>query len=416
MPTELFVSRLGGRTWTVLRENGSCVEIRVERHDQPARLGRIVKARVTTVIPAIQSAFVDAGLERDAFLHASDLMLRDLEGCPIESRLDPGRELLVQISRESVSAKGDRATCNLGIPGRLLVLFPRGDVSGVSRRIGGVDERARLAREIESLSDPDSGFLARTAARGATAEALGTEASRLRETWKEIRAKARTRKAPSVLHQDLRLPLRVLRDAPAEGFDRIWMDHEEERDGATAYLRDVDPLLASRIRLHAGRRPLFEVYGLEKDVERALRPRVWLPCGGQIVIEETEALVSIDVNTSKATRGRSQKKTILETNLQAAREIARQLRLRDLGGIIAVDFVDMESPDDRGCVIEAMRSALADDSARTKIVGLSEIGLLELTRERSRAGLSAAVTHPCPHCSGSGRVRRPETVFEPGPR
>ena len=409
MRTELFVSRTGDGFCSARREDGETVEFRVEGAAEPSRFGRIVKARVVGVVPALQAAFLDVGQSRNAFLHVSDLLLPgespDLDA-PIQDRLKAGRDLLVQISRESASAKGDRLTCHLGIPGRLLVLLPVFPKVAVSRRIDDPGERERLLAILEGLGEGRAGFVARTAANGAERSRLEAEAARLFETWRAIRDSAECARPPAVVHEEPGLHLRLLRDAPGDGFERMVLDDREAYEQALAMLGQVDPVLASRVELHGGPRPLFETYGLEPELERALRPRVWLDSGGTIVIEPTEALVSIDVNTGKSVQGVSPEETVLETNLEAAKEIARQIRLRDLGGIVVIDFVDMELPDHRQQLLDTMARALREDPARTKIVGLSEIGLLQLTRERTRSNPAVALTRPCPNCAGQGRVAR----------
>jgi len=428
MRTELFLSHVGDQTWSALREDGTTVEFRVEERGDAPRLGRVVKARVTRILPAIQAAFVDIGHERDAFLHASDLLLPDespptiedsgsaqprrakLDLPPIQRRIESGTEVLVQISRESRASKGDRATCFLGIPGRLLVLFPLVPQRGVSRRIYDPKERERLLETLSAIDVGTNGLVARTTAKGADAAALEAEAKRLLETWWDIRKRAETAEPPTVLHDEPPLAIRLLRDAPIEGYGRIVLDSAEERDAAVEFLRGVDNALSSRIELYPGDRPLFSTHGLDDEILRALRPRVWLPCGGYLIVEQTEALVSIDVNTGKTAGGETQADTSFATNLEAAEEIAKQLRLRDLGGIIIVDFVDMESLEHRRRLVEVMTAALRNDPARTKIVSLSEIGILQLTRKRTRSGLHAALTQPCPTCAGQGRMIRARVV------
>jgi ribonuclease G len=436
MPSELFVSRFGGHLWAALREDGQTVELRVERQEDAPRVGRIVKARVTKVLPGLQSAFLDVGLERDAFLHVADLLLpgeeapadgtpalagaeddgaeddagdaapsRAVRGAPIQDRLRPGREILVQVAREGFGSKGPRVTCFVSLPGRYLVYLPQMAQGGVSRRIADPEERTRLRAALDGLLEVPGAFIARTAAAGADTDLLRADALLLLEAWRGCLRRAERATAPSVVHADLDLLHRLLRDAPREGLDRIVVEGIEDRERAVAYLADVDPVLAASVRLHAGPAPLFESHGLDEDVERALRPRVWLRSGGTLVIEPTEALVAIDVNTGKFV-GRGQlEETVLRTNLEAAEEIARQLRLRDLGGIVVVDFIDMELPESKRRVLEALEAALAKDRARTKIVGLSDLGLVQLTRKRTRRGIAAALTRPCPCCAGLGRVK-----------
>jgi len=444
VPSELLASRLGGRTWLALREDGVVAELRVEDDSEAARAGRIVKGRVTKVVPGIQSAFLDVGQERDAFLHAADLIVpgeapvappveADASGTedaddepettvmhrarralpsrpPIQDRIREGRELLVQVAREAIGGKGPRVTCFVTLPGRFLVHAPHLSFRGVSRRISDPEERQRLRGILDALPGGDGGFVVRTVGDGATAEAFSADAALLRETWSTILRRFEERPAPSLLHADLGLFGRAVRDASAAEITRIVVDDVRLRDEARSYLAPLDPLLASRVELHLGRARLFDEAGLSQEIEKALKPRVWLRSGGTIVIQPTEALVSIDVNTGKFVGGREPLQTILRTNLEAAEEIARQLRLRDLGGIIVIDFIDMDRPDDQRRVIDALHAALARDRARTKIVGLSDLGLLQLTRKRTRPGFAASLTAACPCCAGIGRIKTPRTV------
>jgi len=448
LPSELLVSRAGGRTCTALREDGATVELRVEDERAPLSVGQIIKARVSKVLPGIQSAFLDVGQERDAFLHANDLLLpgesapspllafdggsgietdegseseaegpaprrasRRLTGLPlIQDRLKEGRELVVQVVREGFGGKGPRVTCFITLPGRYLVHAPQAPFRGISRRIRDAEERERLRGILEGLPEAAGGFIVRTAGAGAAAAAFEADARFLVSTWTSIQARIGSSPAPAVLHADLDLFLRSLRDAPSGALSLVVVDDERLLRAGREYLRDIDPQLAARLQLHLGPASLFDATDVTQDIEKALRPRVWLNSGGTIVIEQTEALVSIDVNTGKFVGSRRPEETVLKTNLEAAAEIARQLRLRDLGGIIVVDFIDMERPEHRRSVIEALEKALLCDRSRTKVVGLSELGLLQLTRKRTRLGIGAVMTRECVSCSGTGRMKTPETV------
>jgi ribonuclease G len=448
LSNELLVSRAGGRTCTALREDGVTVELRVEDERAALAVGHIVKARVSKILPGIQSAFLDVGLERDAFLHVNDLLLpgeapppplvafpgaaanepevgtegdaesftmrrphRELTaGPPIQDRLKEGRELVVQVVREALGGKGPRVTCFIALPGRYLVHAPQASFRGVSRRIRDPEEKQRLRDILAALPESFGGFIVRTAGEGAGASAFEADARFLVETWTAIAAKIGRTPAPSLLHADLDLFLRSLRDAPTASLGRVVVDDERMHRAGRDYLREIDPELASRLHRHLGPDSLFDATGVSQDIEKALRPRVWLNSGGTIVIEQTEALVSIDVNTGKFVGARRPEDTVLKTNLEAAKEIAHQLRLRDLGGIIVVDFIDMDRPEHRHLVIEALEKALQRDRSRTKVVGLSELGLLQLTRKRTRLGIGAALTRECVSCSGTGRMKTLETV------
>jgi len=448
LSSELLVSRAGGRTCTALREDGVTVELRVEDERAALAVGHIVKARVSKILPGIQSAFLDVGQDRDAFLHATDLLLpgeaapppllafgggsasepeegaeEDSEilatgrshresppGAPIQDRLKEGRELVVQVVREAFGGKGPRVTCFITLPGRYLVHAPQASFRGVSRRIHDPEERQRLRDILEALPEVSGGFIGRTAGAGADASAFEADARFLVETWTTIESKIGRSPTPSLLHADLDLFLRSLRDASTASLARVVVDDERMHRAGRDYLREIDPQLASRLQRHLGPESLFDATGVSQDIEKALRPRVWLNSGGTIVIEQTEALVSIDVNTGKFVGARRPEETVLKTNLEAAEEIAHQLRLRDLGGIIVVDFIDMDRPEHRHLVIEVLEKALQRDRSRTKVVGLSELGLLQLTRKRTRLGLGAALTRECVSCSGTGRMKTPETV------
>jgi ribonuclease G len=439
LTSELLVSRAGGRTCTALREDSVTVELRVEEDAADLAVGHIVKGRVSKVLPGIQSAFLHLGHERDAFLHVGDLLLpgeaassmayalgaegegdgedaappasrRRVDGAPIEDRLKEGRELVVQVVREGFGAKGPRVTCFITLPGRYLVHAPQATFRGVSRRIHDPGERQRLREIVAALPSAYGGFIVRTAGQGADAAAFTADARFLVDTWTTIAGAALRTPAPRILHTDLDLFLRSLRDAPRASFDRVIVDDDAMHRAGRTYLRELDPQLCARIARHLGEEPLFDATGVAQEIEKALKPRVWLSSGGTIVIEPTEALVSIDVNTGKFMGARRPEETVLKTNLEAAEEIARQLRLRDLGGIIVVDFIDMDRAEDKAAVLAALERALQRDRSRTKIVGLSDLGLLQLTRKRARLGIRAVLTEPCACCSGAGRVKTPDTV------
>lgn len=450
MGSELLFSRVGGRLWAAVREDGATAELRVAREREPLPVGRIVKGRVSRILPGIQSAFLDVGQEREAFLHAADVVLpgeapspapleaelatsiedpadEDPEGglplvavrranlprgLPIERRLRVGQEIVVQVARESIGTKGPRTTCFVTLPGRHLVYMPNVPYRAISRRIAGEENRERLGAIVRSLPPASGGFIVRTAAARADEDALRADADELAATWAEILARAEGAKAPALLHGDLELPLRMLRDVDRDAVVRIVTDDAEILERARAYLVRREPTLAAKLRWHGGPEPLFDAAGVSSDVDRALRPKVWLRSGGTLVIEPTEALVSIDVNTGKFLGSRSPEETALRTNLEAAAEIARQLRLRDLGGIIVVDFIDMDLPESRRRVLEALEEALSKDRSRTKVVGLSELGLVQLTRKRTRPGFADSLTRICPACAGRGRVLAQDLVAE----
>ena len=402
MSSELLASRIGERLWTALREAGRTVELHVEAEgsDEP-RAERIVKARITGEAPHLRAVFADVGGSRAALVDAQDL--------PIDG-LRSGRELVVQIRREGRGGRGPRASAHPTVAGRGLVLLPGAGRRTVSRRIDDEAERARLGSLLARLPPPDAGWIARAAAQGRAEDELRAEAERLAARWAAARDEIARRAAPAILLEEPGLLEQQLRDAPPEGFSRIVVDDERDRRVALAWLRVHDPARLASVALHAARTGLFEACGVDLELERALARSVALPSGGELVIEETEALVAVDVNTAEAPGvGADPEQTYLSTNREAAVEIARQLRLRGLGGIVVVDFIDMRRKASGEAVLAELRAALRTDPVRTKIAALDPLGLVALTREARRPGLASRVTRACGACGGTGRLlRRPE--------
>jgi len=425
MRSELFVSLAAGESCAALREDGRTVEFRAEVAGPPSRVGSIIKGRVSHVAPSLQAAFVEVGHERDAFLHARDLRLpgelhkvrwdqsRDEAARtlpPIQDRVKPGRELLVQIVREAPGSKGDRATCLIGLPGRYLVLLPDWPQLAVSRRIPDEPERERLLAALRDLGMREHGFVVRTAAEGVPAETLHAEARAAVDRWRSIQASAVSGAVPSTIHEELPLYLRLLRDLPREGVERVELDDVEAHARAVRFAQEQSLPWLSSLRLYQGSRSLFVERGLDRDLKQALSRRVRLPSGVELVIDEAEAMVCIDVNSGRSKGSGAPAESILETNLEAAAAVAHELRLRDLGGIVVIDFIDMESEDDRRQLKEAMESVLQRDPARTKVVDLSELGLLQMTRKRTRRSLSSELLQPCAVCDGKGHGVRGSLV------
>lgn len=429
MKREILVSTLGGETRVAILEDGELVELLVERPDAGRMVGDIYKGRVQSVLPGIQAAFVDLGLERAGFLHVSDLVRDggraeeeeeegDEEGGnggprypPIESLVRKGDELLVQVTKEPIGTKGPRLTTHVTLPGRFLVYLPFSQHIGVSRKIEDPEERARLRALAQEILPPGSGgLIVRTVGEELSRETFERELRGLLATWRDIQRRAQRAKAPALVHQEARLVKGVLRDIFSQKVDRLVVDDPEVFTEVRAYLQAVEPTLLDRVVRYDDPAPLFDAYQLEPQIRQVFQRKVMLPSGGHLVIEPTEALVSIDVNTGRGTGRRDPQSTILRTNLDAAREIARQLRLRDVGGIVVCDFIDMESRVDRDRVLQELRTHLARDRARTKTLQVSELGLVEMTRQRVRPSLYMRMTQPCPHCGGTGRIFTPETV------
>lgn len=412
-------------------EDGHLAELMFDRPDQSRLVGDIFLGRVEAVLPGIQAAFVDIGQGKAGFLHASDLDYAEEEGddngengngngrrrgrreVPIQEAVEPGQTLLVQVTKEPIGNKGPRLTSQISLPGRFLVFMPGSSHVGVSRKIEDRNERARLRRLAKEIVPPGAGgVIVRTVGEELTRETFEKEFHRLLEAWQGIQKKAAASQAPAMIHREAKLVSGVIRDLFSDKFDSLTVDNREVHAEIVRYLKAVEPDLLDRLHLYTGSLPLFDHFGIAEEIHQVFQKKVDLPSGGYIVIEPTEALVSIDVNTGRFTgkRKKDPENTILKTNLDAAREIARQLRLRDVGGIVVCDFIDMESQKDRDRVLHELRSHLGRDRARTKAFEVSELGLVEMTRQRVRPSLFHSLTQTCPHCGGTGRVFSPATV------
>ncbi|MDH3298485.1 MAG: Rne/Rng family ribonuclease, partial [Gemmatimonadota bacterium] len=417
----------GAETRVAIVEDGRLVEVMHERDDEQRMVGDIYLGRVEAVLPGIQAAFVDLGSEKSAFLHASDLQEEDDEEDaengggsgnrrnrkypPIQDQLARGQDLLVQVTKEPIGTKGPRVTSQISMPGRFIVFIPGGSNVGVSRKIGDREERMRLrALAREALGKKSGGLIVRTVGEELTKKALQDELSGLRKTWDKIQRRAKGTKAPAVVHQEAEMTSGLIRDLFSGTVDLLTVNSKELAHQAKSYLGRVSPELLDRVTVFEEDRPIFEAFGIEDELQVAFRRRVELKSGGHIVIEHTEALVAIDVNTGSYTGRKDPSKTILRTNLEAAAEIARQLRLRDIGGIIVCDFIDMDDKPDRERVFQEMRSHVGRDRARTKLFGISELGLLQMSRQRVRPSLVQMMTRSCESCDGTGRVLSPDTV------
>jgi ribonuclease G len=425
---EILMNTTAHETRVAILEDEMLVELMVDRPDSARIVGDIYLGRVEAVLPGIQAAFVDLGTDKAAFLHVSDLAPED-EGDqddgdddggsgrqarrypPIQEMVQKGQDLLVQVSKEPISTKGPRVTAEISLPGRFLVYMPQSDHVGVSRKIEDREERTRLralAREI--LPKGAGGVIVRTVGEELTRETFERELKSLLATWKQIQRRAAKARAPSVIHREAKLIKGIIRDLFSEKVDSLTIDDAEVYEEVRHYLDSVDPSLLQRVHLYSEPLPLFDKYEIEAEIHEAFQRRVMLSSGGYIIIEPTEALVSIDVNTGRYTGKKDPEKTILRTNLDAAREIARQLRLRDVGGIIVCDFIDMESKQNRERVLQELRQYLSRDRARTRAFQVSELGLIEMTRQRVRPSLYQSQTEGCPCCAGTGRIFTPETV------
>ncbi|MGI9045011.1 MAG: Rne/Rng family ribonuclease [Gemmatimonadaceae bacterium] len=451
MKRELLINAGQRETRVAILEDGKLVELLVDRPDNRRMVGDIYLGKVEAVLPGIQAAFVDIGTEKSAFLHASDLVHETAEEAeddeeedteeaevaenaaagpksngssagggrrrgrqpapPIQDALKRGQEIMVQVSKEPISTKGPRVTAQISLAGRFLVYIPDSSRVGVSRKISGGAERARLKEQVAAiLPDRAGGVIVRTVSEDVTPEALKRDLDTLMAQWKKVKRKAQFTRAPSLLHRESGLTRGLVRDLFSTKVDSLTIDSKPVFNEVTEYLGTVAPELIGRVKLYEERIPLFDTAGVEAEIRETFKRRCELPSGGYIIIEPTEALVSIDVNSGRYTGKKDPEKTVLKTNLEAAAEIARQLRLRDVGGIIGCDFIDMESKSSRDKVLQEIRSHLSRDRARTKAFAVSDLGLIEMTRQRVRQSHYQSMTEACPTCAGTGRVFTPETI------
>src|SRR5512136_691649 len=436
MGNELVINTSSHETRIALIENGTIAELYIERSRVKGIVGNIYKGKVVRVLPGMQAAFVDIGLEKAAFLYVADVFdaLDEYESFmdgngkktepqegdgespvlqpmhPIEELLQEGQELLVQVSKEPIGTKGARITSHISLPGRHLVYMPTVDHVGVSRRIEDEAERERLKEIVERIKPPGSGFIVRTVSEGKSEEDLLTDMHYLTKLWGEIAKKKEKATASCLIHSDLDVTQKVLRDILTETVNRIVVDSKPEYDRIVQFISTFMPKMKYSIELYDEEEPIFDHFGLEVEISRGLGRKVWLKSGGYIIIEQTEALTAIDVNTGRFVGKHNLEDTILKTNLEAVKEIAYQLRLRNIGGIIIIDFIDMEKEVNRDKVFNALEEALKSDKSKTNILKMSELGLVEMTRKRVRESLGRMLCEPCPYCEGRGYVKSKTTI------
>lgn len=422
MRTEIVLNSAIHETRIAILEDGRLVELLVERPEQERMVGNIYKGVVQNVLPGMQAAFVDIGTGKNAFLHVSDvwdLDFLDVEEerhgkqgyVPIQQKLRKGQEILVQVTKEPIGDKGPKVTTAISLPGRFVVLAPgQEELLGVSRKITDPAERRRLRKLAAGLRPEHCGVIVRTVAKGKGEKEIGGEIRKLAKLWEKILKASQKVRAPALLHREMGITSSLVRDLFSEDVDRVVVDSKKEYKRILSYLREVSPHLRERVELYDGELPIFDAFHIEEQVEEALARRVELKTGGFLVIDHTEALVAIDVNTGRYVGRYDQEDTILKINLEAAREIARQLRLRDIGGIIVIDFIDMASPRNRRRVEQELAEALKRDRARTSILPINQFGLLEMTRQRMRPSLLYTFSEPCPVCGGVGRVQGRDTT------
>jgi ribonuclease G len=412
---EILINVTPQETRVAVIQQGVAQELHVERISGRGLVGNIYVGVVGRVLPGMQSAFINIGLDRAAFLHVADIWEHRQPGTearPIERLLHEGQRLLAQVIKDPIGTKGARLSTQVSIAGRLLVYLPQECHIGISQRIEDEAERAQLRERLQHMlpAGQPGGFIIRTMAETATDRELLADIEYLQRIWAGIQEKSATEAAPALLYQDLNLAFRVLRDIANDSTDRILADSRETFQKLTAFAREYTLNFADRIHHYSGDRPLFDLYGIEDEIERALARRVPLKSGGYLIIDQTEALTTIDVNTGGFVGGRSFDDTIFKTNLEAAQVIARQLRLRNLGGIIVADFIDMENDVHRDAVLNEFRKALAMDRTRVTVNGFTSLGLVEMTRKRTRESLAHTLCEPCPVCLGRGEVKTAQTV------
>ena len=437
MKRELLINAAARETRVAILEDDELVELLVDRPDTRRMVGDIYLGRVEAVLPGIQAAFVDIGTEKSAFLHASDLVYAEGEGddedldadeedardekedarrgrakAPaIQDMLKRGQDILVQVSKEPISTKGPRVTAQVSLAGRFLVYMPFASRVGVSRKIGDRAERQRLREQMQKLLPENSGgIIVRTVGEDVTPETFERELNTLMNQWKRIKRKTHFVRAPALVHRETSLTRGLMRDVFSTKVEQVTVDSRQVFNEIVEYLKGIAPELIERVKLYEEQVPLFDKANIEHEIRDLFKRRCDLPSGGYLIIEPTEALVSIDVNSGRYTGKKDPEKTILKTNLEAAREVARQLRLRDIGGIIVCDFIDMETRSNRDKVLQELRTHLGRDRARTKAFAVSDLGLVEMTRQRVRQSHLQNMTEPCPTCHGTGRVFTAETI------
>ena len=415
MNEQILINVTPQETRVAVTEQGAVQELHIERDSSRGLVGNIYLGRVCRVLPGMQSAFVEIGLPRAAFLHVADIwMAKNAAGevRPIEKILSEGQTLLVQVVKDPLGSKGARLSTQVSIAGRLLVYLPQDPHIGISQRIEDEAERESLRGKLHALIPPGEtgGFIVRTVAEAAAENELAADVEYLITLWKGIQLAAQSAAPQELLYQDLSLATRVLRDLVTDSTERIIVDSRETfgkvQEFAARYTRQALPILER----YTGEMPLFDLFGVEDEIERALARRVDLKSGGYVIIDQTEALTTVDVNTGGFVSGRSFDDTIFKTNLEASVSIARQLRLRNLGGIIIVDFIDMDTQEHRDAVLAELRKALSRDRTRVTVNGFSQLGLVEMTRKRTRESLAHVLCEPCPVCAGRGELKAPQTI------
>ena len=414
MAEELLINVTPMECRVALIENGIVQELFVERSERRGLVGNIYQGKVVRVLPGMQAAFVEIGLSRTAFLHINDMVWSRQQPMPtVHELLHTGQTITVQVMKDMLGSKGARLSTDLSIPSRYLVLMPYGQHTGVSQRIEQNEERDRLKQLVEEIQQQHQlpgGVIVRTAAEGVLREQLEQDMRYLARLWEVIQQRQRSAAVPSLIFDELPLPQRIIRDLAGEQTTKIYVDSREIHLKVKQFVDEFVPIVADRLHHYPGERPLFDLHNVEDDLQKALQRRVALKSGGYLIIDQTEAMTTIDVNTGSFVGGRSLEDTVFKTNLEATHVMARQLRLRNLGGIIIIDFIVMQEQSHKDEVLKSLEKMLVRDHSKTKITQVSELGLVEMTRKRTRESLEHLLCEPCPTCHGRGYVKTAETV------
>jgi ribonuclease G len=423
MANELLINACPEETRVALLESGQLAELYIERKKDTSIIGSIFKSKVVKILPGMQSAFVDIGLEKAAFLHVADVYStfdysafgEDIEEtipfhAPIEDLLQQGEEILVQVSKNPIGTKGARITSYITLPGRYLVLMPGVEHIGISRRISDEKERSRLKEIVSKFKPQNVGLIVRTASEGCTEEEIQKDIDFLMLLWANIQSKKDKGSPPHLLYSDLDITFRTIRDILGHEVSKLIIDSEKEYERAVEFVKTYFPKLESKIKLYEGDEPIFDAYGIELDISKTLGKRIWLKSGGYIIIDQTEALTAIDVNTGKFVGKATLEDTLLKTNLEAVKEIAYQIRLRNLGGIIIIDFIDMEKEENRKKIFTSFQEAMSKDKVKSTILEVSELGLIQMTRKRVRESLGRTLCESCFYCEGRGFIKSATTI------
>ena len=419
---DILINWTPQETRVALIENGAVQDLHIERTLERGLVGNVYLGKVARVLPGMQSAFIDVGLERAAFLHVADLHggghhpKHDVAvQVPIERQVFEGQTLMVQVIKDPIGTKGARLSTQISIAGRMLVFLPQDNHLGISQKIGSAELREQLRLRLQKLTamadgSPTGGFILRTNAEDATDEELADDIAYLRKAWGAIRAQGMSQPPGTLLHEDLNLAQRVLRDLATDSTQTIRIDSQLQFDALKAFGNAYTPSSAAKLELYKGERPIFDLFGIEEEIARALARRVDLKSGGYLIIDQTEALTTVDVNTGGFVGARNFDDTIFKTNLEAAGAIARQLRLRNLGGIIIVDFIDMVRDEHQAAVLAEFKKQLSRDRTKVTVSGFTQLGLVEMTRKRTRESLAHMLCQPCPTCEGRGQVKTARSV------